>query len=53
MAEQKATAKTSVLYEETRVFEPPEDLAKNSNVMQWMKAKGFKTEREMRLWCSA
>ncbi|HPT20272.1 MAG TPA: acetate--CoA ligase, partial [Methanothrix sp.] len=48
MAEQKAT--TSVLYEETRVFEPPRDLAENSNVMQWMKKKGFKSEREMRAW---
>jgi acetyl-CoA synthetase len=53
MAEQKATAKTSVLYEETRVFEPTKELAENSNVMKWMKAKGFKTERELRLWCSA
>ena len=48
MAEQKAT--TSVLYEETRIFEPPKDLVENSNVMQWMKKKGFKTEREMRSW---
>ncbi len=53
MAEQKATAKTSVLYEETRVFEPPKDLVENSNVMKYMKEKGFKTERELRLWCSA
>jgi len=53
MAEQKATAKTSVLYEETRVFEPSKELVENSNVMKWMKEKGFKTEREMRLWCSA
>jgi acetyl-CoA synthetase len=53
MAEQKATAKTSVLYEETRVFEPPKELVENSNVMKWMKEKGFKTERELRLWCSA
>jgi len=48
MAEQKAT--TSVLYEETRIFEPPKDLVENSNVMQWMKKKGFKSEREMRAW---
>jgi acetyl-CoA synthetase len=48
MAEQKAT--TSVLLEETRVFEPPKDLVENSNVMQWMKQKGFKTEKEMRSW---
>jgi len=53
MADQKATAKTSVLYEETRVFEPSKELVENSNVMKWMKEKGFKTEREMRLWCSA
>jgi len=52
LAEQKATAKTSVLYEETRVFEPSKELAENSNVMKWMKEKGFKTERELRLWCS-
>ncbi len=48
MAEQKAT--TSVLLEETRVFAPPKDLVENSNVMKWMKAKGFTTEREMRAW---
>jgi acetyl-CoA synthetase len=53
MAEQKATAKTSVLYEETRIFEPSKELVENSNVMKWMKEKGFTTEREMRLWCSA
>ncbi len=48
MAEQKAT--TSVLYEETRVFEPSKELVENSNVMAWMKKKGFKSEREMRAW---
>jgi acetyl-CoA synthetase len=53
MAEQKTTAKTSVLYEETRVFEPSKELVENSNVIKWMKEKGFKTERELRLWCSA
>jgi acetyl-CoA synthetase len=53
MADEKATAKTSVLLEETRVFEPPKELVENSNVMKWMKTKGFKTERELRLWCSA
>ena len=53
MAELKATAKTSVLYEETRLFEPSKELVENSNVMKWMKEKGFKTERELRLWCSA
>jgi acetyl-CoA synthetase len=52
LAEQKATATTSVLYEETRVFEPSKELVENSNVMKWMKEKGFKTERELRLWCS-
>ncbi len=51
MAE-KATAKTAVLQTETRIFEPPADLVDNSNVMQWMKKKGFKTEKEMRSWCS-
>jgi len=51
MAEQKA-ATTSVLLEETRVFPPPKDLVDNSNVMKWMKKKGFTTENEMRLWCS-
>jgi acetyl-CoA synthetase len=50
MAEEKG-AKTAVLMEETRIFEPPADLAENSNVMQWMKEKGFETEAEMRKWC--
>ena len=36
--------------EETRVFEPSKELVENSNVMAWMKKKGFKTEREMRAW---
>ncbi len=53
MVEQKATAKTSVLLEETRVFEPPKELAEKSNVMKWMKSNGFSSEREMRLWCSS
>ncbi|KUK97547.1 MAG: Acetyl-coenzyme A synthetase [Methanothrix harundinacea] len=44
--------KTKVLMEETRLFEPPKELVENSNVMQWMKKKGFKTETEMRKWCS-
>ena len=48
LAEQKAT--TSVLYEETRIFEPSKELVENSNVMAWMKKKGFKSEREMRAW---
>jgi acetyl-CoA synthetase len=50
MADQKAT--TSVLLEETRIFPAPKELAENSNVMQWMKKKGFTTEREMRAWTS-
>ncbi|MBN1324521.1 MAG: acetate--CoA ligase, partial [Methanotrichaceae archaeon] len=49
MAEQKA-ATTSVLLEETRVFPPSKELAENSVVMQWMKKKGFATEKEMRAW---
>jgi len=53
LAEQKTTAKTAVLLEETRIFEPPKELVENSNVMKWMKERGFKTEKEMRLWCSA
>jgi acetyl-CoA synthetase len=40
----------SVLYEEKRIFEPCEEVVQNSNVMRWMKEKGFKTEREMRAW---
>jgi acetyl-CoA synthetase len=51
MAEQKA-AKTAVLQEETRIFEPPADLVENSNVMKWMKEKGITTEKELREWCS-
>lgn len=50
MAEE--TAKTAVLLEEKRLFHPPKDLVENSNVMHWMKKKGFKTEKEMREWCS-
>jgi len=53
LAETKTTAKTAVLLEETRIFEPPKELVENSNVMKWMKERGFKTEKEMRLWCSA
>ncbi|MCJ7443633.1 MAG: acetate--CoA ligase [Methanotrichaceae archaeon] len=45
--------KTSVLLEETRLFHPPKDLVENSNVMQYMKKKGFKTEKELRTWASA
>ena len=46
----KEEVKTSVLMEEKRLFIPPEDLVKNSNVWQWMKKKGFTDEREMRDW---
>jgi len=31
---------------------PPHDLVENSNVTQWMRKKGFKTEAEMRTWSS-
>jgi len=48
LAEQESTM--SVLYEEKRIFEPPRELVQNSNVMQWMKKKGFENEREMRAW---
>ena len=51
MAEAK-TGKTKVLQEETRIFEPPKELVENSNVMKYMKKKGFKTEKELREWCS-
>jgi len=52
MAEERAKEQTSVLMEETRVFNPPKDLVENSNVMKYMKKKGFKTEKELRTWCS-
>jgi len=45
------TGTTKVLMEETRIFEPPKDLAENCNAWQWAKKKGFKTEQEMRAWC--
>ena len=45
MAGEKASEKTSVLLEETRLFNPPKDLVENSNVMKYMKKKGFKTEK--------
>ncbi|MGB3944212.1 MAG: acetate--CoA ligase [Methanothrix sp.] len=51
MAEAK-TGKTKVYQEETRIFEPPKELVENSNVMKYMKKKGFKTEKELREWCS-
>jgi acetyl-CoA synthetase len=47
------TEKTSVLLEETRLFNPPKDLVEKSNVMQYMKKKGFKTEKELRSWASS
>ncbi|HPE52251.1 MAG TPA: hypothetical protein PLS83_12220, partial [Methanothrix soehngenii] len=50
MAEGKSGT-TKVLMEETRIFEPPKDLAENCNAWQWAKKKGFKTEKEMRAWC--
>ncbi len=37
---------------EQGLYQPPRQLVENSNVMQWMKTKGFKTEAEMRSWCS-
>ena len=52
MADEKASEQTSVLLEETRLFAPPKDLVENSNVMKYMKKKGFKTEKELRDWCS-
>ena len=51
MAEAK-TGKTKVFQEETRLFEPPKELVENSNVMKYMKKKGFKTEKELREWTS-
>ncbi|OPX76304.1 MAG: Acetyl-coenzyme A synthetase [Methanosaeta sp. PtaB.Bin018] len=38
--------------EDQRMYYPPRDLVERSNVMQWMKKKGFKTEKEMRAWTS-
>jgi acetyl-CoA synthetase len=46
------SAKTAVLQEETRVFNTPKWIVEHSNSYQWMKNKGFKTEKEMREWCS-
>ena len=42
--------KTTVFQDETRIFNPPKELVEKSIVMQWMKKKGFKTEKEMRAW---
>jgi hypothetical protein len=44
------TAGKDVRAEEKRLYLPPRDLVENSNVMQWMRKKGFKTEAEMRTW---
>lgn len=33
------------------VYNPPDELADNSNVMQWMRENGFQTEQDMRTWC--
>ncbi len=46
------TAKTASLQEETRIFNTPQAIIEQSNAYQWMKKKGFKTETEMRKWCS-
>jgi acetyl-CoA synthetase len=46
------TAKTASLQEETRIFNTPQKIIEHSNAYQWMKKKGFKTETEMRKWCS-
>ena len=40
----------SVSTPDSSLYHPPRDLAERSNVMQWMKKKGFKTEAEMRAW---
>jgi len=48
MAAGKEEAKTAVLMVEERVFDPPKELVENSNVMQYMKEKGIKTEKELR-----
>ncbi len=50
MAEEKSDKSIQAL--EHGLYYPPKDLVKNSNVMQWMKKKGFRTEAEMRTWCS-
>jgi acetyl-CoA synthetase len=50
MAEEKSDK--SIQSPEQGLYYPPKDLVENSNVMQWMKKKGLKTEAEMRAWCS-
>jgi acetyl-CoA synthetase len=42
----------SVQAPESSLYYPPKDLIENSNAMQWMKRKGFKTEKELRAWTS-
>ncbi len=42
----------SVQAPEPSLYYPPRDLVENSNVMQWMNQKGFKTEKELRAWTS-
>ncbi len=32
------------------IYNPPRNLVENSNVMQWMRKKGFSSEKEMRAW---
>jgi len=44
------TAGKDVLPDDKRLYLPPRDLVENSNVMQWMRKKGFKTEADMRTW---
>ncbi len=50
MAEEKSDK--SMQASEQGLYYPPKDLVENSNVMQWMKKKGLKTEAEMRDWTS-
>jgi acetyl-CoA synthetase len=44
------TAGRDVLADDKRLYLPPRELVENSNVMQWLRKKGFKTEAEMRTW---
>ncbi len=48
MAEEKSDK--SIQAPEQGLYYPPKDLVENSNVTQWMKKKGIKTEAEMRAW---
>jgi acetyl-CoA synthetase len=47
-----ADEKSNKAVQTADLYYPPRDLVENSNVMQWMKKKGLKTEAEMRAWCS-